>query len=58
MFIIKGNYENVTNLIIHDHHLIKGSRIIALDKLTSTEILYLQKNIYIDNLFSDNNSTN
>ena len=25
-------------LIIHDHHLIKGSRVITLDKLTSTEI--------------------
>ena len=23
-FLIKENYENTTNLIIHDHHLIKG----------------------------------
>ena len=37
-FIIKKNYENATNLIIHDHHLIKDSRVITLDKLTSTEI--------------------
>ena len=36
--IIKENYENATNLIIHDHHLVKGSRIITLDKLTSTGI--------------------
>ena len=33
-FIINENNENTTNLIIHDHHLIKGSRVIALDKLT------------------------
>ena len=39
-FIIKENYENATNLIIHDHHLIKGSRVTTLDKLTSTEIFY------------------
>ena len=37
-FVIKENYENATNLIIHDHHLIKGSRVITLDKLTLTEI--------------------
>ena len=37
-FVIKENYENATNLIIHDHHLIKDSRVITLDKLTSTEI--------------------
>ena len=36
--IIKENYENAINLIIHDHHLVKGSRVITLDKLTSTEI--------------------
>ena len=36
--IIKENYENATNLIIHDHHLVKESRVITLDKLTSTEI--------------------
>ena len=26
-YVIKENYENATNLIIHDHHLIKGSRV-------------------------------
>ena len=30
----KKNYENATNLIIHNHHLVKGSRVITLDKLT------------------------
>ena len=35
---IKENYENATNLTTDDHHLVKGSRIITLDKLTSTEI--------------------
>ena len=29
--IIKESYENTTNLIIHDHHLVKGSRVITLD---------------------------
>ena len=37
-FIIKKNNEVATNLITHDHHLIKGSRVITLDKLISTEI--------------------
>ena len=37
-FSAKKNYENTSNLIIHDHHLIKGSRVFTLDKLTSTEI--------------------
>ena len=37
-FIIEENYENATNLIIHDQHLVKESRVITLDKLTSTEI--------------------
>ena len=36
--IIKEDYENATNLIIHDHHLVKGSRVITSHKLTSTEI--------------------
>ena len=30
--IIKENYENAINLIIHDHHLDKGPRVITLDK--------------------------
>ena len=36
-FIIKENYENATNIIIDDHHLIKSSRAVTLDKLTSTK---------------------
>ena len=28
-FIIKENYENTTNFIIHEHQLIKGSRTIT-----------------------------
>ena len=32
--IIKENYENATNLIVRDHHLVKSSRVITLDKLT------------------------
>ena len=47
----------------HDHHLIKGSRVITLDKLTSTEIYYIlilkvqnkpSSNIYFHNLFNGN----
>ena len=34
----KKNCENATNLIIHDHQLMTGSRVITLDKLTSTKI--------------------
>ena len=35
---IKVNYENATNLIVHDYHLVKGSRVTTSDKVTSTEI--------------------
>ena len=35
---IKETHDSTTNLIIHDHHVIKGSRILTLDKLPSTEI--------------------
>ena len=31
-FIIKENYENATDFIIHSHHLIKNSKVITLDK--------------------------
>ena len=34
----KKPHENATNLIINDHYLIKSSRVLTLDKLTSTEI--------------------
>ena len=53
--------ENATNPIIHGHHLIRGSRIITLEKLRSTErysilILKVQNkflsNIYCKNLFN------
>ena len=63
-FIIKENYKNASNLIIHDHHLINGSRVIILDKLSSTKIHYIliskvqnkhSSNIYFENLFNDYN---
>ena len=62
--IIKESYENATNPIIHDHHLVKGSRVITLDKLTSTEIYSVlisraqnnpSFNIYFKNLYNDYN---
>ena len=37
-FIIKETHEITTKLIIHDHHVTKGTRILTLDKLSSTEI--------------------
>ena len=36
--IIKENYEKAINLIIHDHRLIKNSKVITSDKLTSIDI--------------------
>ena len=62
--VIKENYKNATNLIIHDHHLVKGSRVITSHKLTSTEIYSililraqnkLFSNIYFENLYNDYN---
>ena len=60
-FIIKETHESTTNLIIRDNHLIKGSRILTLDKLSSTEIhailiLKVQNkpNFYFENLFNNN----
>ena len=29
---IQENYENPINIIFHDHHLVKSSRVITLDK--------------------------
>ena len=64
-FIIRENYENATNLIIHDHHLVKGSRVIALDKLISTEMYSVliskarnkpSSNVYFENLCNDYNT--
>ena len=37
-FTIAKNHESKTNLIIQDHHVIKSSRVLTLEKLTSTEI--------------------
>ena len=35
---IKQSSSDAKNLIIHDHHFIKGSRILILEKLTSKEL--------------------
>ena len=35
---IKQSSSDAKNLIIHGHHLIKGSRILILEKLTSKEL--------------------
>ena len=60
MFIIKDDHELTANLITHDHQ-IKGSIVVNLDKLTSTEIysilIFKVQNkpiIYFENLFNDN----
>ena len=62
--IIKENHGNTANLIIQDHHLVKGSTVITLDKLTSTEIYSIlisraqnkpSSNIYSENLYNDYN---
>ena len=61
-FIIKETHDSTTNLIIHDHHVIKGSRILTLDKLLSTEINAIliskfqnkRSNFYFKNLFNNN----
>ena len=64
-FFIKENYKNAINLIIHVHHLIKGSRVITLDKLTSTGIYSIlisevqnkpSSNIYFKNLYNKYNT--
>ena len=61
---LKGNNEIGANLITHDHYLIKGSRVITLIKLISTEIYSIlilkvqnrpSSNICFKNLFNDNN---
>ena len=62
-FIIKQTHESTTNLIIHDHHVIKERRILTLDKLSSTEIYAIliskvqnkpSSNFYFENLFNGN----
>ena len=58
------NYENTTDLIIDDHNLSKGSRVLTLDELTSIEIYSIliskaqnkpSSNIYFENLYNDFN---
>ena len=60
----KKNYENSTNLITHDHHLIKESRVLTLDKQKSSETYFIlilkvqnkpSSNNYFENLFNDYN---
>ena len=62
--IIKENYGNAITLIIHDHPLDKGSRLITLDRLISTELYSIlipkaannpSSNIYLENLYNDCN---
>ena len=57
----KKSYKNAANFITRDHHLIKDSRVITLDKLTSTgiySILILKvqnkpsSNIYFEKLLN------
>ena len=58
--IISSNLLDVNNLLIQDHHLIKGSRVLSLDKLTSKEKYSLlvskdrskpSSNIYFEKMF-------
>ena len=58
----KNYMLSTTNFIIHDHHLIKGLRVITLDKITSIEIYSVliskiqnkpSSNAYLENLFND-----
>ena len=59
-FIIIKNYENAANLICHDHHSMRGSRVVTLDKLTLTKIYFIlvqnkpSSNIYFEILFNNN----
>ena len=61
--MIKKTYEYAANLVTHDHHLIKGSKVITLDKLTLSEISSIlilkvqnkpSRDIYFENLLNDN----
>ena len=54
------NLGNVRNLLIHDHHLIKGARILTLEKLSSEELYSMlitkvidkpSSNVYFENVF-------
>ena len=63
-FIITEDYENATSFMIHDHHLIKGSKVVTFHILTSTETYSKlmskiqnkqSSDIYFENLFNDYN---
>ena len=54
------NLGNVRNLLIQDHHLIKGARILTLEKLSSEELYSMlitkvidkpSSNVYFENVF-------
>ena len=58
--IIKQNPGNVSDLLIHDHHLIKGARILTLEKLSSKELYSIlitkltnkpSSNVYFEKIF-------
>ena len=56
IFIIKKVHKNKTNFTIHDHYVMKGSRVLALDKLASSEIYSIsisqnKPNFHFKNLF-------
>ena len=62
-FAIEKAYESTSNLIFHNHHVIKGSRVLTLGKLTSAEIYYIliskvqnkpSSNFYFENPFDGN----
>ena len=63
-FIITEDDENATSFMIHDHHLIKGSKVVTFHILTSTETYSKlmskiqnkqSSDIYFENLFNDYN---
>ena len=58
--IIKQNPGNVSDRLIHDHHLIKGARILILEKLSSKELCSIlitkitnkpSSNVYFEKIF-------
>ena len=64
--IIKQNPGNVSNLLIHDHHLIKGARILSLEKLPFKEFCSIlmtkvtnkpSSNVYFEKIFLNMNET-
>ena len=63
--IIKQNTGNVSDRLIHDHHLIKGTRISTLEKLSSKEFYSIlitkftkkpSSNFYFEKIFPNMNS--